>query len=62
MFSLYSHDALLARNKLLSIQIETILMKLEANSLAEISSKGLGCDFCEPDHASGSCRPSSLGL
>jgi hypothetical protein len=45
-----------------SIQIETISKKSEAETLFQISSKGLGCDLCEQTHASGTCIPTSLGL
>jgi len=45
MFSLNPYDASLTRNKLLSLQIETISKKLEAKTLVESSSKRLGSDF-----------------
>jgi hypothetical protein len=47
MIDLDTHDALLARNKHISIQLETILKKLEAKYLAQLSSHGLVRDLCD---------------
>lgn len=55
------YDALLASNKLPSIQIETSLKKLEVMK-AELSSNGFVCDLCEQAYANGTYLPTSLGL
>jgi len=39
-----NYDVLLARNKLLSIKLETISNKLDARELAQLSSNDLVCE------------------
>jgi len=45
MMELDTHEALLASNKLLSIQLETIVKRLEVRDVAQLSSNGTICDF-----------------
>jgi len=61
MIDLNTQDALLASNKLLILQLETIAKKLEAREGAKPSARNT-CDFCEQAHESGACLPTSLGL
>jgi len=56
-----TQDALLANNKLPSIQIETLAKKLDAREVAQLSAKAT-CDFCEQADESGSCLLASFGL
>jgi len=61
MIVLKTQDALLASNKLLSIQLETLAKRLEAREVAQLSAK-VTCDFQEKAHESGACLPASLGF
>ena len=54
-------DALLASNKLLSLQLETIAKRLEAREVTKLSARNT-CDFWEQAHESGACLSISLGL
>lgn len=60
MIDLNTQDALLASNKLLSIQLETIAKRLEARQVARLSAK-TNCEICEQAHESGACLPLLLG-
>jgi len=60
--SLDTHESLLASNKLISIQMEAIAKKLEAQEVASLSFNGVVCDFWEQSHKSGACLSTSLGL
>jgi hypothetical protein len=60
MIDLNTQDALLATNKLLSIQLETIAKRLEALEVAHLSAK-TNCDICEQAHENGAWLPASLG-
>lgn len=62
VLSLETHDTLLARHKLLRIQLEEITKKLEAYEVAKLSSNRVVHDFCEQAHESGVCVLASLGL
>lgn len=46
MIDLNARDALLAINKLLSLQLETLAKRLEARGVAQLSAK-VTCDLCE---------------
>jgi len=61
MMDLNTQNALLAGNKLLSIQREAIAKRLEARDVSQVSARST-CDFCEQAHESGTCLPSCLGL
>jgi hypothetical protein len=61
MIDLNTQDALLASNKLLSIQLETLAKRLEAREVAHLSAK-TNCDIYEQAHESGACLPASLGF
>lgn len=61
MIDMNTQDALLASNKLLRIQIETLEKKLDAREVAQLSAKAT-CDFCEQAHKSRSCLLASLRL
>jgi len=61
MIDLNTQDALLARNKLLNIQLKTIAKRLEAREVAQLSAKA-NCDICEQAHESGVCIPTSFGF
>jgi len=56
-----TQDDLLARNKLLSIQLETIAKRLEVREVGHLSAK-TNCDICEQAHESAACFPASLGF
>jgi len=58
---LNTQDALLARNKLLIIQLETLAKRLEAREVAHLSAK-TNCDIYKHAHESGVCLPASLGF
>jgi len=62
VISLETHDALLARNKLLSDKIKALAKRFEAQKVPKMSINGVCCDFCEQSHESGACLPTSLGL
>jgi hypothetical protein len=61
MIDLNTQDALLASNKLLSIQLETIAKRLEAREVAHLYAK-TNCEICEQAHENGACLPTSLGF
>jgi hypothetical protein len=58
MIDLNTQDALLASIKLLIIQLETIVKRLEAHEVANLSAK----TNCEQAHENGACLPTSLGF
>jgi len=61
MIDLNTRDALLASNKLLSIQLDIIAKRLEAREVAHLSAK-TNCEICEQAHENGACLPTSLGF
>jgi len=61
MIDLNTQDALLASNKLLNIQLETIEKRLEAREVAYLSTK-TNCEICEQAHENGAFLPTSLGF
>jgi len=61
MININTEDDLLASNKVLSLQPETIAKNLEARAAAKLSAKSK-CDLCEQAHKSEECLPTSLKL
>jgi len=53
--------ALLARNKFMNIQLETISKKLDAREMTQFSSNDLFGDFFVQGHGSDTCFPKCLG-
>ena len=61
MIDLNTQDVLLASNKLLNIQLESIAKMLEAREVAHLFAK-TNSEICEQAHESGACLPASLGF
>jgi hypothetical protein len=61
MIDLKNQGVLLASNKLLNIQLETLAKRLEAREVAQLSVKAY-CNVCEQTHESDACLRESLGV
>lgn len=62
LLKLETHDALLRNHKLLTKIIEEIAKKLEVQEVVKLSTNGIGCNFCEQAHETGTCLRARLGL
>ena len=62
VMELETQDAILAQNKLISQQLETLTKRLQAVQLGAVHSQPLKCDFCGGEHENGQCEASFMGV